>query len=131
MFHFNRNLNKIRVFIERRNFLFFTLALVCLVISIVLSPKIFRLSIKTIDSFKDKKSVTLLQAEFEDQKESLEADLEKLQTDFGVEYEIRSRFPVVKEGEDMVVFVQNESGNSEKNDLSNESLWQKLKNLFK
>lgn len=53
-------------------------------------------------------------------KEALERNIESLSTDRGKEAEVRDRYRVVKEGEQMILIVDNED--SEENHLSNETI---------
>ncbi len=58
----------------------------------------------------------------------LEARMERLQTDSGIEEEIRSKFTVAKEGENMVVVVDDQ--NAATTSPQPVGFWQKLKAIF-
>lgn len=62
----------------------------------------------------------------------LEDEIEKLQTERGIEQELREKFPVAKDGENMVIIVEPETDDTSYV-VSKESrgLWQWLKGLFK
>ena len=129
--NFKKHINQIRVFIEKRSFLFSFLVVVGLIFIILLSPKIFRLTVKAKESFENKQKAEQNLVDLKTQKVELENDLNLLNTNFGLESEIRDKFPVVKEGEEMVVFVHDQGGEDRNNTKSNLSLWQRIKNLFK
>jgi hypothetical protein len=61
--------------------------------------------------------------------EELSQKMEKLKTPEGVEEEIRTKFGVAKENENVVIIV-NEDSNA-KASTTKTSLWQKIKNIFK
>ena len=60
----------------------------------------------------------------------LEANIARLQTPTGVEQEIRSKFTVAKNGENMVVLVDGETSTTS-TDSKEPSFWQKLVGIFK
>jgi cell division protein FtsB len=60
----------------------------------------------------------------------LEKDIKRLNTREGVEEEIRSKFSVAKEGENMVVIV-NDIEDEDLSSTTKTSLWQSFINLFK
>lgn len=59
----------------------------------------------------------------------LTSKIDRLATTPGIEEEIRLKFNVVKEGENMVVVVPNEESEASTTD-QDVSLWQKIKNFF-
>jgi cell division protein FtsB len=63
------------------------------------------------------------------QNDSLDSTISELQTNAGVEKEIRSKFGVAKPGENMAVIVQ-DSGTSSQSTSTPKSLWNKFLNLF-
>ena len=60
---------------------------------------------KMEDTIKNRKIAEAKVAGLRAQKESLSIDVERLQTDTGVEETIRDKFGLVKEGEDVIVVV--------------------------
>ncbi len=128
---FHRQMNKIEVFIERRSGRFFLLALFFFIGGFLLLPKIYRFSGSAIDSFKQKKQVEERTIVLENRKNEIEKELEILETDFGLESEIRNKFPVVREGEEMVVFLDSDLKNNEDRLFSKKSWWQRFKDWFK
>ncbi len=63
-------------------------------------------------------------------KEYLESSIGRLNTDFGIEQEVREKFGVAKEGEEVVVIVgegDEEGGNS----IQKNSLWIRIKDFFR
>jgi cell division protein FtsB len=76
------------------------------------------------------KSISLANViELRDRNEALQDKINRLDTPAGVEEEIRSKFSVAKENENMVVIVPDSSSSSTKN-KGNESLWAKFKNFI-
>ena len=64
-------------------------------------------------------------------KEYLEGQIKKLQTDEGIEAEIRDKFSVVKEGEVSVLIIDSSSSDKQLETVKDKSLWQKLLDFFK
>ncbi len=67
--------------------------------------------------------------ELENRKERIEKELEEFNSDSGVEKEIRNKFSVVKEGEQMVMILDDKS--NYKSDLKKDTFWSKILNWFK
>ena len=63
--------------------------------------------------------------------EQLSDSLVSLKTDIGVEKELREKFGVVKEGEQMILIVNKQEGNSEESSNEHQNIWQMFLNLFK
>jgi competence protein ComGC len=68
--------------------------------------------------------------ELELQKSNLESNIQKLSTEEGVEQNIRERFGLGKDGEAMIVIVEDESKNTDNNDNEKKGFWSFLKKLF-
>lgn len=81
-----------------------------------------------------RESLNLIEGEFDDlrkQEASLLAEIERLQNDDGREGEIRKRFNVVKEGEEVVVIVPDkESDDSSQRIMKEKSFWGKVLGFF-
>jgi cell division protein FtsB len=60
----------------------------------------------------------------------LNSEISKLNTDSGIEEEIRSKFDVAKPGETVVVVVGANTSSSENDTSSNAGFWQTILNLF-
>ncbi len=54
-------------------------------------------------------------------------DIDNLQTEEGLEAEIRNKYSVAKEQENVVVLVENETGSSSSQKEPSQSMWQKIK----
>jgi len=63
--------------------------------------------------------------------QSLSVEIVNLSTELGKEREVRERFGVVKDGERLVVLVEDESLKKPVNQITEESWWQKFVNFFK
>jgi len=66
----------------------------------------------------------------ETREESLTQDIHKLETEEGIEDTIREKYQVVKEGEKMVVIVDEEKPTPEINSTKEHGFWNWLKNVF-
>jgi cell division protein FtsB len=62
--------------------------------------------------------------------EKLNKDLDSLKHDYGIEKEIRERFPVAKEGEEVIIFVDPKEKVDIDNSNINQSFWNKFKGAF-
>ena len=68
-------------------------------------------------------------AELLDRDKELRNKIQRLDTEIGIEEEIRSKFSVTKEDETMVIVVPEEENKVTQTD-NTESIWQKIKKLF-
>ena len=68
-------------------------------------------------------------ARIEERQSTLSAGIEKLNTESGIEGEIRDRFQIAKEGEEVIVIVDAESEQKQL-PMSQESFLQKIWNFF-
>lgn len=69
-------------------------------------------------------------AELKEKKEKLSSDIAKLKTDEGVEESIREKFGLAKEGEGLIVIVEDKNS-ADAIEAESGGLWSFLKNLFK
>lgn len=67
--------------------------------------------------------------EFEEKKQKLGADIEKLQTEEGIEENIREKFGLAREGEGVIIIVDDQKPESEEPKSGGFLNW--LKSLFK
>jgi cell division protein FtsB len=68
-------------------------------------------------------------AELTEREDKLEVELQRLETERGLEEEVRQKFDVGREGEHLVVLVDSpQAGTAEKSESG--SLWQRFKGLF-
>ncbi len=83
-----------------------------------------------------RKANELVQKEIEDlktKKAELEASLRRLQSETGVEEEIRGKFPVKKPGEQAVIIVEEQNKNNLPASVSSsffQKIWQFIKSIF-
>lgn len=68
-------------------------------------------------------------AELKKEKENLSSEISKLQTDSGKEASIRERFPVAKEGESVVVIIEDKNKPTT-TDVAPEGFFSSIKNWF-
>lgn len=108
----------------------FLVAVFLLVVVIPLSFSNFRALKSFLLSLKELKNTEANLGSLKLREEKLTKDLDSLKHDYGIEKEIRERFPVAKEGEEVIIFVDpKEKVGSE--DLGiKQSLWTKFKDVF-
>ncbi|MEJ0002072.1 MAG: septum formation initiator family protein [bacterium] len=70
-------------------------------------------------------------AELEKQKDQLSVEISKLKTDEGVEESIREKFGLVKDGEGMIVVVDDKAVPAESQTADTSKFWTFVKNWFK
>jgi len=68
--------------------------------------------------------------ELEARKEYLESSIDNLNTDLGIEQEVRSKFGVAKEGEEVVVII-NGIDDEDSSSVQKKSLWTRIKDFFR
>lgn len=102
-----------------------------LIILIIFISNVIKLAIKAIDT-KEKKELAYNRIiELKKQKEKLEYDLQKLNTEKGIEENIREKFGLGKEGEGMIVLVEEENLSELNINKNKNNFFYFLKNLFK
>ncbi|MCG2694682.1 septum formation initiator family protein [Candidatus Parcubacteria bacterium] len=79
----------------------------------------------------NRKSAEIQFAELEKRESDILFEIEQLNTQEGKEKEIRSKFSVVKEGENMIMIVDPKDDNQKENDNENAGIWKKFLNLFR
>ncbi len=85
---------------------------------------------KMLDTAKNKNIALDKVAELEKSKEKLELDITKLNTNQGLEESIREKFGLVKEGESVIVIVDEKESKPEL-EANTGGFWSFFKNLFK
>ena len=86
---------------------------------------------KMMETSKNKKIAEAKITELKQEKEKLNSDISKLKTDEGVEESIRDKFGLAKDGEGMIVVVDDKNTASVDNTNSGGRFLNFLKNLFK
>ena len=104
---------------------------VLLAFSIVLMIGLFNIIPKEISTSRTKELVQDQLNSLKIQSDALAADIEKLKTADGVEEKIREKFRVVREGEGLVVIVDDQSGKTTEPPEKSNTFWGFWKNLFK
>lgn len=66
-----------------------------------------------------------------DRKEMLEDSIKSLNTEEGIEEEIRQKFGVVKDGETMIVIIDNKNTSSKAVEMEDGGFWSKIVEWFK
>ncbi|MBT3282976.1 hypothetical protein HN375_02345 [bacterium] len=68
--------------------------------------------------------------ELEGREESLREEIERLSTERGIEQEVRSKFEVGKDGEEMIIIVDNPEDEGFSNKEIKKTFWQKVFSWF-
>lgn len=68
--------------------------------------------------------------ELEAREESLREEIERLSTERGIEEEVRSKFEVGKEGEEVIIIVDNPDAEDTSKKETKKSFWQKVFSWF-
>ncbi len=114
-----------------RNILYHKVTLVLLFILVLLAiHSTWKVYQKKQESLVMKETSTKRLSELETRNNELDLKIKKLSTTSGVEEEIRSKFSVAKDNENMVVIVREDS-TSTPNTSQKTSFWSKFKALFK
>ncbi|HEY4715413.1 MAG TPA: septum formation initiator family protein [Candidatus Paceibacterota bacterium] len=105
--------------------------LVLFVFSVILIIGLFDIVPKERNTNRNKELILDQLNSFKNQSSSLEAQIEKLRTDDGIEEKIREKFRVVKDGEGLVVIVDDQSAKTNTEPQKSNNFWRFLINLFK
>ena len=92
---------------------------------------IVNLTIKLEDTYKNKKIEQEKISDLENRKAKLSTDIDKLNTDKGKEEAIRENFGMVKEGEQVIVVVDDKNQTADEPKSENKGFFSFFKNLFK
>jgi len=106
------------------------IALVLVVIAGFLIVSNWRILGKTMDSIRYRNAAEVNLKNISDREATLNAKLKELETDTGLDKEIRERFPVAKPGEEVIMIVPGNEATSDSS-VSSGSWWDKLMNFFK
>lgn len=101
--------------------------IILFIIVVIFIINLFSFSRKMQESIKNKEIVEQRIVEINKNKEKLQNNIKKLQSDNGIEENIRENFGLIKEGEGVVVIVDNES-EVELNEKR--TFWTKIKDIF-
>jgi cell division protein FtsB len=91
---------------------------------------VIKLANKAADTKRNREIAENKIIELQKQKEDLTKQIEKLNTEKGIEEDIREKFGLGKEGEGMIVIVDDESKNNNESAEKSGGFWSFLKNLF-
>jgi cell division protein FtsB len=69
-------------------------------------------------------------AELKQREASLESEIDRLRTQRGVEKEIRERFNVAREGERVMVIVNESDADKQQSEAGESSFWGSIRNIF-
>lgn len=104
--------------------------LILLILLIFCAQGVWNIFQKHAESKRNLARVELEMQELKDRKDILEKEVNDLQTDEGLESEVRSRFQVSKEGEKVIIFNEQDQSDSaigDTDETGEKSLWQKFK----
>src|SRR3990172_8407411 len=105
--------------------------LVLFVFSVILIILLIDIIPKEISTRRNKQTVLNQLNSLKDQSLALGSQIEKLKTNDGLEEKIREKFRVVKEGEGLIVIVDDQNSSNVALTPKTASFWNFLKNLFK
>lgn len=101
------------------------------IIIIIFFHSMFGFVGKMEETIKNKKIVEDKIIELEKSKEKLNSDIVKLKTDKGIEENIREKFGLVKEGENMILVVEDKNLKKEQRETNSADFWSWFRGLFK
>ena len=114
-----------------RNIIYHRVTLIVLALLVTLAlHSTWRVYMKKRESVELVKTSSVRLAELEARNTELDAKIKKLDTVSGVEEEIRSKYSVAKESENMVIIVREET-EATTTTRENTGLWSKIKTLFR
>jgi cell division protein FtsB len=104
---------------------------VLLVLITLLSKGVYGVYAKALESDKNKYMAQMEYDELAEREAVIVAQIGQLKTDDGLEKEIREKFNVAREGEQMLVLLEEEKKKEKYTEVEeNPSLWSKVKNFF-
>jgi cell division protein FtsB len=103
---------------------------VLLALFLFLSVNLWKIASKERETNQARAAAESQLANLRSQNDSLQSDIDKLQTSGGVEESIRDKFRVVKDGEGLVVIVDDQNGNNATSTRKLSIFRQFLKDLF-
>lgn len=98
---------------------------------VVFSWSMVELAGKMQDTIKNRRIAENKALELQIEKENLLLDIANLNTSKGIEESIRDRFGLAKEGEEMIIIVEDKNLNENVENSEKKSFFPFLKNLFK
>ena len=101
------------------------------IVVILFTWNIVNLTIKLLETYKNKNIEQQKISDLEARKAKLTEDIKKLGTDEGKEEAIRENFGMVKDGEDVVVIVDDKNSNDPEKKPETSGIINFFKNLFK
>ena len=101
------------------------------IIVLIFAWSVWGLWQKMNETNKNTKIVTAKIADLQDQKDNLSSDIAKLKTEPGIEENIREKFGLAKEGEGLIVIVDEKPTNEDALPASTGGFWSFFTNLFK
>lgn len=107
---------------------------ITIIILVALSVVLARAAIASyLNNRQNKAEFETLEARTEELREReyfLTNEIERLQSERGVEEELRNNFPVVREGESMVIIVEPAEQKSASHSSNSRGFWEKIKGFF-
>jgi len=108
-------------------------ALIIILVVLAMAYAVFSIVDKSVDAARARKLSEKEVAELAEKKADLTHKLDALRSPEGQEAALREHFPVVKEGEHVIVIVdeQKKTEGTQETEAPKKGFWQFLKNLFK
>ncbi len=121
-------------FQQKRKFkkvLYSRITIFCLFIFVIfIAHSTYDIFIKEKSSMGDLSSVKKDYSDLDKRRSTLQTEISKLQTEEGIEADIRDKYSVAKPGETVISIVDN-SASTTNNTQTEESFWQRVLNWFK
>ncbi|MBP7804902.1 MAG: hypothetical protein KA052_01605 [Candidatus Pacebacteria bacterium] len=105
-------------------------ALLILFVIVFMGYGLYSLAGKSIDAAKERKRAEAEAATLAEKRENLSTRLSALNTPDGKEAALREQFPLVKNGEHMIVITEDENKIAPPPEEEEEGFWDFLKNIF-
>ncbi len=100
------------------------------VITILMMIAVWNIYVKSKETQENLDRITSVYDELHTRELELGASVNGLETSFGVESEIRDKYGLAREGEEVVVIIDDQAVGVDKKDQEKKSFWQKIKSLF-
>lgn len=105
--------------------------LVCSIFLLLFLFNIIKFTIKNFETRKNRQVAKEQLDNLQREKQLLQNDIEKLKTEDGVEESIRDKFGLAKDGEGLVVIVDEENKKTEEKQKKLANFWDKFKEWFR
>jgi len=103
---------------------------VLLVVTLILTKAAWNVFLKNNETRENLNETKSELSDLKKREVDLESEISRLNTEKGIDEEIRTKFRVVKEGEEMIMIIDSPEVSSTSRAVEKESLWSKVMKLF-